>query len=129
MSVTWQLPGQAAPPANGTPPIQAAFISPYDVPASVPANQPADITALEGRIVTFTADIRASPPLAVQWYRDGVAIPGANGNSLAVGPLRYPEDNGATFFVTVSNALAQVTSRTATLTVTEDTEPPQVVSA
>ena len=127
-SVAWQLPG-GPPPADGSAPIQAAFLSPYQIAASIPADQPADITATEGRFVTFTADIQGTFPRTIQWYRDGSPITGANGTSLTVGPLLHPEDNGATFSVTVQNDVNTVNSRTATLTVIEDTEPPDLVAA
>ena len=127
-SVTWRLPG-APVPANGSPPIQGTYLSPYEVAASIPAAEPADVDALEGRYVTFTANITGSPNLAIQWYRDGSPITDATGKSITIGPVRYPEDNNATFYVTAQNSLGSATSRTATLRVTEDIEPPALAAA
>ena len=127
-SVAWEYPGSPTI-VNGSLPIQGAYLSPYNVPASIADGGPADATLLEGRPVTFSANIAGSPPLTVQWYRDGVAIPGATAFSYTIPAVVYPADNGATFYVTAGNDLSQVTSRTATLTVIHDDAAPKVVGA
>ena len=126
-SVTWRLPG-AGVPANGALPITGAFLSPYDLAATI-SDGPNDITVEEGRIVSFSARIEGSPSLAIQWYRNGAPIEGATGTSITLGPLVYPDDNGATIHVVAQNSLGTATSRTATLTVLDDVTPPTIVSA
>ena len=130
-SVAWQTPAKGpnpGVPADGSAPIPGTFLSPFEVPASIAEGTPADINTFVGRDVTLTADISGSPPLFIQWYRDGVAVEGATGSSLAL-PNVQVSDNGAMFHVVVSNALASVTSRTATLTVITESEGPKVLSA
>ena len=90
--------------------------------------EPADITAFESRTVTFAINPVGSPVLTVQWYKNGVAMPNATNASITVGPLVFPTDN-ATYHVVVANSLNTATSRTATLTVLDDTFPPLAVSA
>lgn len=65
---------------------------------------------------TFTVSATGSPPLAYQWRRDAVDIPGATGASYTI-PQTVAEDTGSSFSVTVSNSLGSITSAAALLTV------------
>lgn len=75
---------------------------------------PNDADVLEGALASFTVEATGEAPLAYQWARDGVAIPGAVGASFTVDPTALTDD-GALFTVTVSNAGGSVTSAAATL--------------
>lgn len=79
---------------------------------------PADLTTNLGTMAQFngaTVFNSGNMPATFQWFRNGVAIPGATSSSLSVGPLQ-PTDNG-TFFLMASNAAGTATSRTAALNV------------
>jgi hypothetical protein len=78
--------------------------------------QPQNTSVLEGRLASFSVEATGAGPLAYQWRKRGVAIPGATSSSYTT-PAQTSEDNGATFSVVVSNAQGSVTSRDATLTV------------
>jgi hypothetical protein len=78
--------------------------------------QPEDVTAAEGEPASFVVQAEGSL-LNYQWYRDGVAIPGAIQATYTLPAVAYT-DNGATFRVDVSNPSGTVTSALATLTVT-----------
>jgi len=80
------------------------------------------ITVIAGESVSFQITPYGSPPLTVQWYRDGVAIPGANGQTLVVAA-----DTSAVFTAQVSNGAGSVTSQSFTLTVNTSVAP-QVVT-
>lgn len=84
------------------------------VAASIAA-QPFSATALLGERASFTVVGAGSPPLTYQWMRNGVALKGATAPTYT-----FPastEDNGAVYSATVGNALGQVTSDSAILTV------------
>jgi photosystem II stability/assembly factor-like uncharacterized protein len=78
--------------------------------------QPADRTVTVGANATFTVAASGTAPLSYQWYRDGTAIPGANAASYTLTNAQLL-DNGAQFYVEVSNSEGSVTSNTVTLTV------------
>ena len=63
-----------------------------------------------------------------QWFRNGTAIPGANGPTYTLNPAGIG-DNGAQFRAIVTNANCGATSTVATLTVMPDTTPPSVLYA
>ena len=81
--------------------------------------QPQDVTVIEGTEATFTVQVTGSQ-LTYQWYRDGAAIPGATGDSYAIANVEHV-DNGASFYVEVTNPAGTVTSAFATLGVTLST--------
>src|SRR6185503_10778348 len=62
LAVAWQKPGDPIP-ANSSSPIPGLYLSRYDVPATIPADQPADQVVLEMRSATFTVSATGSPPL------------------------------------------------------------------
>ncbi len=78
--------------------------------------QPVSVTAAQGKSATFTVVATGSAPLGYQWYRGTTAITGATAASYTTGATTAA-DNGATFYVKVSNAKGSVNSSTATLTV------------
>jgi hypothetical protein len=79
--------------------------------------QPLSTNAYAGVPVTFSSQALGTTPLAYQWERVGSgAIPNATNSSYTITPV-YPGDNGANFYVTVTNTAGSSNSATATLTV------------
>jgi hypothetical protein len=90
-------------------------------------NNPANFTADERGVATFTVGASGAPQ-AYHWLSNGVPIVGANSAVLTINPVSYSA-NGAVFSCVVSNLLGAQTSAGATLTVTADTTPPTAVVA
>jgi hypothetical protein len=88
-----------------------------------------NITVQENHFAMFAPQISnpSGLPLSFQWFRDGVAIPGAHGASYSFQVASG--DNGATFRVEIGKIGAFTNSRTATLTVVPDTTGPVVLGA
>ena len=78
-------------------------------------NQPQGQTVQPGASVTFTVTANGRPAPTYQWYRNGVAITGATSESCTVSNAQ--ESNAGDYTVVVSNAIGNVTSNKATLTV------------
>ena len=78
--------------------------------------QPTSSTNYSGTKVTFTALANGTAPVSYQWQRGSGAISGAT-NSTYSFVCKYPDDNGATFSVHVSNSVGSTNSDVATLTV------------
>jgi hypothetical protein len=76
---------------------------------------------MAGQTATFGVMATGTGPMSYQWYKNGVAISGATGNTYTT-PATATGDNGAVFTVVVSSAAGTVTSGPATLTV--QTPPP-----
>ncbi len=123
-------------PAASLPVLRGAVISgPVDaVGASVSmTTEPASVSVGANSPVTFTAAATGTSPygadygnvVSYQWFKNGVAILGANNPtySIAVTPVT---DNNAKFKVVAAVAGANVSSTEATLTVTPDVTPPTV---
>lgn len=90
-------------------------------------SQPADLEVLDGRTAFLSAEVDGSPTPTRQWYRDGVAIAGATGPTVAFAPA-HPSQTGQHWLV-ASNALGTTTTRQASLTVLPDTDAPAIVQA
>jgi hypothetical protein len=127
LGVAWQGPSDPIP-VNGSAPISGLYLTAYNVPASVPTNQPADITTPEGRSVTFSVIPSGSPFLSLQWYENSTPLPNAT-NASFMTPLLVPGDSGKKYSVVLSNSVNVVTSRLATLTVFADNTPPRLIAA
>lgn len=82
---------------------------------SILAN-PTDVTVTAGVPATFTVTASGTGPLAYQWFRNGVAVPGATSASYTISGTQL-SDSGATFSVAVSNTVGAVASGSAKLTV------------
>ncbi|MCX8157225.1 MAG: lamin tail domain-containing protein [Verrucomicrobiae bacterium] len=106
-------------------------VSPQSGPVTI-TTAPSNTTVNEGQPVTFRVAYVGQRPIRVQWYRDGVAIPGATNLSLRLAQTR-PQDDGAVFSVALTNVVLGTTygvaSSGAVLRVVTDTAPPQVVRA
>ncbi|MBN2508146.1 MAG: immunoglobulin domain-containing protein [Verrucomicrobia bacterium] len=95
----------------------------FDIPVAI-LRQPASQAVAAGASALFTVDVTGTPPVAYQWRRDGIPIPGATLPHYATPPVT-PADDGAVFSVVVSNFCGAVTSAPATL---ELLLPPQIVA-
>jgi len=97
------------------------------------ANNPSltNITVLENQTATFAVIPSGAAPYTYQWYYNGSAIAAATNSGLSV--LGKPGTGGSgtagSYAVVLSNEFSQTNSATATLTVTPDTTPPQLLSA
>lgn len=79
-------------------------------------SQPADQTVTAGQTATFTVTASGTGPMTYQWFKNGVAIPGANSSTYTTPPTTTG-DNGALFTVSVTNSAGTVASGPAKLTV------------
>ncbi len=70
--------------------------------------QPIGTEMAEGETLTLTATARGTAPLAYQWNKDGVAIPGQTTLTLTI-PNVTSADSGA-YTITVSNSVGSKTS-------------------
>ena len=101
-----------------------------EIKAPVITSQPEDVTVKEGETATFIVKATGTD-LTYQWEidtkgdNDFVSISGTTGKgaSYTTG-IRNMENNGTKYRCIVSNSAGSVTSRSATLTVADDTTPP-----
>ena len=77
--------------------------------------QPQDQTVVVGAAVQFTVGGLGGGAFSYQWFKDGVSIGGATGNTLTLPNVTQADAGG--YFVVVSNVVGTVTSRTASLVV------------
>ena len=109
----------------------ASPISPEDgggtptAPAIV--THPLNASVTTGQQATFTVTASGTAPLQYQWQKNGSPISGATAASYTT-PATTLVDNGATFRCVVSNAVNNVTSNNATLTVQSAPPPSGIVS-
>lgn len=96
---------------------EGAIISTADAPGVVSVDTDVDIAdgACEGDPLTFTVTTTGTPPLTYQWFRDGVAIPGATGDSFSIASLA--ESDSGSYTVQVSNDCGSDTSDAVVLVV------------
>ncbi|XOV69977.1 MAG: SUMF1/EgtB/PvdO family nonheme iron enzyme [Verrucomicrobiota bacterium] len=89
-----------------------------------------DIVAQAGQTVSFVADVTGSDVLSYQWYKDGVAIPGAIGTSLAL--LDVKELDAGHYSIRVESEGQVIESNRASLTVLtsepQTPEPPVITT-
>ncbi len=78
--------------------------------------QPASQTALAGANVTFTIVATGTPAPALQWQKNGAALPGQTGTSLTLSSVAAAD--AANYACVATNTAGSVTSSTATLTIT-----------
>lgn len=78
---------------------------------------PTNQSVSAGSNATFTVSVVSSLPVIYQWFRDGVAIPGATAISYTLTNAQL-SDSGALFSVSATNAAGTTNSVQATLTVT-----------
>jgi len=78
--------------------------------------QPSSQSVSAGATATFTV-VASGGSLTYQWYKNSAAITGATSANYTT-PATTTSDNGAAFYVKITNSAGSVTSNTATLTVT-----------
>ena len=107
-----------APPLPQLAPTAPPTVPPVTgpIPPTI-TQQPASVTTMPGQSASFSVAATGTAPLAYQWQRSGVAIPGATSTTYTLASTAQT-DSGVTFRVVVSNVAGSATSNDATLTVT-----------
>src|SRR3984893_7055155 len=90
-------------------------------------SEPANQTVTAGQTAAFSVTASGTAPLTYQWSRNGAPISGATSASYST-PATTVADNGAQFYVVVSDPAGNMTSRTAVLTVTPASVGPTISS-
>ncbi len=126
LAVAWRMRGMPAP-STGDSPVPGDFLSSItpSAPVSI-VTPPQSQTVSERQSASFSVVATGTPTYRYQWLRNGVAIPNATGTNYTVAGTTL-SDNGDQFSVEVQNGFSRVTSITATLTVSADTNPPAVI--
>ena len=88
---------------------------------------PASQSAIEGATVGFEVIASGAPPLAYQWRKAEVNLPGASEATLTLANVTTNDSAG--YDVVVTNSFGAVTSATATLTVTRPAPPSRTLAA
>lgn len=89
-----------------------------DITGGVPMiTNPSDESVIVGQSAVFTVAVTSGAPYTVQWFRNGVLIPGATDLSYTLTNAQL-SDTGATFNAIATNAAGNASSLPATLTVT-----------
>ena len=89
-------------------------------------NLPADTAVIQGIDAVFTIEVDGIPAPAIQWYRNGNPVFGGTNSTLVI-PTSIPFLASGNYFVRASNTAGTNDSRTAVLTVTPDTFPPNLL--
>jgi hypothetical protein len=109
--------GGSAPAATtvpGDPAVPALPAAPADQTVPIVLVEPRDATVAQGAWASFSVEAMGDPTPAIQWYRDGAAITGANASSYYFIPSD-PSLDGASFHAAVQNSAGTATSRDAVL--------------
>lgn len=85
-------------------------------PPVITNDLPGTVIVLQNTPAVFSVGADGTAPLSFQWYRNGGVIGGATGASYTLASAQLGDD-GAQFYVVVSNALARATSSVAVLRV------------
>ena len=78
--------------------------------------QPSSQTVVIGQPAIFTVAATGAAPLSYQWFKNGVAIPGATQASYLT-PVTTSADSGSSFTVNAFNPIGNLTSSPASLTI------------
>ena len=90
--------------------------------------QPSDATVSAGQDAAFSVSATGSAPLAYQWQRNGVDLPGATASTYTRTSASAGDD-GARFRCRVTNPFGSVSSAEATLRVLNDQPPSASIAA
>lgn len=97
---------------------RAAFVTPrFASPLPVVTGEPRDISYHVGNSASINFSVVGPGPLTYVWYKDGVVIPDATGESLVL-PLTSVAQSG-TYYLEVTNASGTVRSHSAQVEVIE----------
>ena len=88
--------------------------------------QPSDTSVTAGGTATLIVGVVGSPPITYQWYKGGVAVPGATSTSLTFAPAAASD--AGTYTVVISDSAGQLTTQGAALTVQAAGGPPVIMS-
>lgn len=91
----------------------AATVTVLVLPAIV--TQFSSVTTSEGSPLELAVDVESETPVAWQWMKDGLAIPGATNAVFAVPTVRLADQG--TYLVKISNAAGTITSGASSVTV------------
>lgn len=103
--------------------LTANFLAPTAITIT---NQPKNLVVEELKRAVFEAEISGNSP-RYQWFKDGVAIPGANARRYVIPNVAFAD--AGQYRLVVSNPVSEVTSSPATLTVVPDTNAPVLLRA
>jgi hypothetical protein len=90
--------------------------------------QPLSKTVTVGELAAFSVSASGTPPLSYQWQHNGANISGATSASYTIASAQLA-DNAATFRCRVTNAYGNVTSSSATLSVTANLAPVAAITS
>jgi len=79
------------------------------------ASQPSSMVLCPGGNGVFSVTVTGSPPIVYQWFRDGVAIPGATNSQYSI--TNVTAGDAGNYFVTAMGPCNSATSQVAVLTV------------
>ncbi len=124
LAVRWQLP-------NGEmeEPLEASHLLPPGGPFAAPCivTQAGDSAVVEGAAAEFFVSVSNMYPVGHQWQRDGTNISGAVSSNYTLSCVALGDD-GAVFRCVLTNALGTVTGAEYTLSVTADTNAPELAA-
>ena len=110
-------------------PIPGRYLRPVGMlPPEITIQPPAHITVAEGETTTVQLEVRRPLNTRYRWFWNGVQVAVTNEPATSLGPVRL-EDNGTRVWCVVTNWFGETVSRTSTVTVVADTNPPVVVDA
>lgn len=89
--------------------------------APVISSQPQSLSVNAGQSATFSVSASGTLPLAYQWKKNTINIPGATGSTLTISNVN--SSHAGQYTVTVTNTVSSVTSNAATLTVSSNALP------
>ncbi len=102
-------------------------VTPATVPPAI-TQAPQSQTVLDGQSVAFNVIASGTPPLAYQWRKNGMGLPGATTSSYTIASADLPD--AGSYVVVVTNTAGAVTSTPpAVLTVNVSPRPDLVVTA
>jgi len=96
-------------------------------PVILDSTQPSNRVVLQHRSTKLYVTADGSDPLSFQWFKDNAMIPNATNSSYII-PDMGAGDAGS-YYVHISNPVGNINSRTAVVTYTTDTIPPQLSRA
>ena len=111
--------------AAGTVTSNAAMLTVMTQPSIT--TQPASEGVIAGQTATFSVVASGAAPFTYQWSKNGSPISGATASSYTT-PATATSDSGSTFSVVVTNSGGNVTSNSATLTVTAAATKPSITT-